>query len=124
MHRYAALQPPVAPTLHDRNGYGVEHLVREQHVVPLPEAIRKMTSLAARQLKIADRGTLKEGNFADVVIFDPNTVADTATYEKPHQYPVGINTVIVNGTVTVRGGQHTGAHAGRALYGPGYRRPS
>ena len=98
--------------------------VRELHVVPLPEAIRKMTSLAARQLKIAERGTLKNGYFADVVVFDPNRVADRATYEKPHQYPVGINTVIVNGTVTVRGGQHTGAHAGRALYGPGYRRPS
>jgi len=91
--------------------------VRELHVVPLPEAIRKMTSLAARQLKIAERGTLKNGYFADVVVFDPNTVADRATYEKPHQYPVGIGTVIVNGVVTVRNGQHTGAHAGRALYG-------
>ena len=91
--------------------------VRELHVVPLPEAIRKMTSLAARQVKIAERGTLKNGYFADVVVFDPNTVADRATYEKPHQYPVGIGTVIVNGVVTVRNGQHTGAQAGRALYG-------
>jgi N-acyl-D-amino-acid deacylase len=98
--------------------------VRDEHVLPLPEAIRKMTSLAAKQLKIAERGTLKDGYFADVVIFDPNTVAETATYEKPHQYPVGINTVIVNGVVTVRNGQHTGAHAGRALYGPGYNKPA
>lgn len=94
--------------------------VRELHVVPLPEAIRKMTSLAARQLKIAERGTLKNGYFADVVVFDQNTVADRATYEKPHQYPVGIGTVIVNGVVTVRNGQHTGARAGRALYGAGH----
>jgi N-acyl-D-amino-acid deacylase len=96
--------------------------VRELHVLPLPEAIRKMTSLAASQLRIANRGTLKEGYFADVVVFDPNAVADTATYEKPHQYPVGIETVIVNGVVTVRQGQHTGRRAGRALYGAGQRR--
>jgi len=98
--------------------------VRDEHVLPLPEAIRKMTSLAASQMKIADRGTIKEGFFADMVIFDPNTVADTATFEKPQQYPVGIETVIVNGTVMVDGGRHTGAHAGRALFGPGYRRSS
>jgi N-acyl-D-amino-acid deacylase len=81
-----------------------------------------MTSLAATQMKIAERGTLKEGYFADVVIFDPETVADTATFEKPHQYPIGIDTVIVNGVVTVRDGKHTSARAGRALFGPGYRR--
>src|SRR5204862_8050630 len=84
-----------------------------------PEAIRKMTSLAASQMKIPDRGRLAEGYFADVVIFDPKTVADTATFEQPHQYPVGIDTVIVNGMVTVSHGTHTGAHAGPALYGPG-----
>jgi len=93
--------------------------VRDQHVLPLPEAIRKMTSLAARQLQIQSRGLIKDGYFADLVIFDPAKVADTATYENPHQYPVGINTVVVNGVVTVRNGQHTGAHAGRALYGRG-----
>jgi N-acyl-D-aspartate/D-glutamate deacylase len=97
--------------------------VRDEKVLSLPEAIRKMTSLAASQMKIADRGTLEEGLRADVVIFDPTTVADTATYEKPHQYPVGIDTVIVNGVVTVRNGLHTGAHAGRALYGAGYKMP-
>ncbi len=96
--------------------------VRDEHVLPLPEAIRKMTSLAASQMKIADRGTLKEGYFADIVIFDPRTVADTATFEQPHQFPVGIDTVIVNGVVTVRNSKHTGAHAGRALFGPGFRK--
>ena len=97
------------------------HYVRDAHVLALPEAIRKMTSLAASQLKIKDRGALEDGYFADLVIFDPATVADTSTYEKPQTYPVGIDTVIVNGIVTVRAGQHTGAHAGRALFGPGYR---
>jgi N-acyl-D-aspartate/D-glutamate deacylase len=94
--------------------------VRDEHILALPEAIRKMTSLAARQLRIADRGTLKEGYFADVVVFDSLTVSDVATFERPHQYPTGISAVIVNGTVTVRDGRHTSSRAGRALYGPGY----
>jgi len=90
-------------------------------VLDLNDAIRKMTSLAASQMKLTDRGTIKEGFFADLVVFDPKTVADTGTFETPQQYPVGIDTVIVNGSVTVDGGRHTGAHAGRALFGPGYR---
>ncbi|HEY7290007.1 MAG TPA: D-aminoacylase [Vicinamibacterales bacterium] len=97
------------------------HYVRDEKVLPLPEAIRKMTSLAASQMKIANRGALKEGFFADVVVFDPATVADKATFEKPHQYSIGTDTVIVNGVVTVRDGKHTGAHAGRGLFGPGYK---
>jgi len=97
------------------------HYVRDEHVLSMQEAVRKMTSLAATQLKIKERGALKEGYFADIVVFDPNTVADKATFEKPHQYSVGINTVVVNGVVTVRNGQHTGAHAGRALFGAGYK---
>ena len=88
-------------------------------MLTLPEAIRKMTSLAASQMKIADRGTLKPGVFADIVVFDPKTIADTATYEKPQQYPVGIDMVIVNGAVTLEAGRHTGVHAGRALYRTG-----
>jgi N-acyl-D-aspartate/D-glutamate deacylase len=95
--------------------------VRDEQVLPLPEAIRKMTSLAASQMKIPDRGTIKQGFFADLVVFDPRSVADTATFDKPQQYPIGIETVIVNGTVTVDAGRHTGAHAGRALFGPGYQ---
>ena len=87
----------------------------------MPEAIRKMTSLAASQMKIADRGTVKPGAFADIVVFDPKTIADTATFEKPQQYPIGIDMVIVNGAVTLEAGRHTSVHAGRALYGPGYR---
>ena len=100
------------------------HYVRDERVLPLSEAIRKMTSLAAGQMKIADRGTIKEGYFADLVVFDPKTVADTATYDRPHQYPIGIDTVMVNGVVTVDRGQHTGAHAGRALFHRGETRAS
>lgn len=92
------------------------HYVRDEHVLALPAAIRKMTSLAASQMKLADRGTIREGYFADLVVFDPKIVADTATYDRPHQYPIGIETVVVNGAVTVEGGAHTGAHAGRALF--------
>ncbi|HJZ87086.1 MAG TPA: D-aminoacylase [Polyangia bacterium] len=96
--------------------------VREEHLLELPEAIRKMTSLAADQLGIRERGRLREGYFADLVVFDPRTVIDTATFERPHQFPKGIPYVIVNGVVTVDDGRHTGARAGRPLYGPGYRR--
>ncbi|MBI2834517.1 MAG: amidohydrolase family protein, partial [Acidobacteria bacterium] len=95
--------------------------VRDEGVLPLPEAIRKMTSLAAEQLRIPERGLVREGFFADLVAFDPKTVIDTATFDKPQQYPAGIEYVIVNGAVTIDRGQHTGAQAGRALRGPGYR---
>jgi N-acyl-D-amino-acid deacylase len=81
-----------------------------------------MTSLAAAQLQIRERGELHPNWFADIVIFDPSSVVDNATFERPHQYPTGIRHVIVNGVVTVENEQHTGARAGRALYGPGYRR--
>jgi N-acyl-D-aspartate/D-glutamate deacylase len=96
--------------------------VRDAKLLPMQEAIRKMTSLAAAQLQIRERGELRPGWFADVVIFDPATVMDHATFERPHQYSTGIRYVLVNGVVTVEAEQHTGARAGRALYGPGYRR--
>jgi N-acyl-D-amino-acid deacylase len=89
--------------------------VRDQKVLELREAIRRMTSLAASQYRIPLRGILRVGYHADVVIFDPGTVIDRATYEKPHQYPVGIDYVIVNGVVTVTPKGHTGARAGRRL---------
>lgn len=89
--------------------------VRDDQVLALPEAIRKMTGLPASQLGIADRGIVREGAFADLVVFDPSRVADTATYEAPHAYPVGIEHVAVNGVVTIDGGEHTGARAGRAI---------
>jgi N-acyl-D-amino-acid deacylase len=93
--------------------------VRELQVLTLPEAVKKMTSMNADKIGLQDRGRIRPGAWADVTIFDPNQVSDRATFENPHQYPVGIRCVIVNGTVTLDGEQHTGALAGRVLYGPG-----
>jgi len=95
--------------------------VRERGVMPLEEAVRKMTSAVANRLSLRDRGLLREGYFADVVLFDPETVSDLATYEQPHQVSVGIPWVIVNGTVVVREGEHTGELPGQLLRGPGYQ---
>jgi N-acyl-D-amino-acid deacylase len=81
-----------------------------------------MTSLAASQMKVANRGSLKEGYFADVVVFDPATIADRATYENPHQYAIGVRHVFVNGVQVLKDGEHTGATPGRALWGPGKAR--
>ena len=92
---------------------------RDEHVVPLEEAVRKLTSLPADTLKIKDRGRLAVGQFADVVVFDPQTIADRATYEQPHQYAVGMRQVWVNGTQVLKDGEHTGARPGRVVKGPG-----
>src|ERR1051326_500499 len=93
--------------------------VREEQVISLTEAIRRLTSLPATNLGLDHRGLLKEGMFADVVVFDPATIADRATFEKPHQYSVGMKNVFVNGTQVIKDGEHTGAKPGKALYGPG-----
>ena len=100
--------------------------VREEGVLTLPEAIRKMTSLNAQKVGIADRGLLRKGWKADITLFDPQTVRDEATFETPHQYAKGIPYVIVNGRVVLDQGEHTGAKPGRVLLGPGAerRRPS
>ena len=89
--------------------------VREEKLISLEEAIRKMTSLPARKLGFKDRGVIKEGMAADIVIFDPKTVIDRATYMKPHQYPEGIEYVIVNGEIVVEKGKHTGRLPGKVL---------
>ena len=89
--------------------------VREEKLLSLAEAVRKCTSLPASRLALTDRGLLKEGYWADVVVFDPQTIADMADYANPHQYPVGISCVIVNGEITVQDGEHTGAGAGTIL---------
>jgi N-acyl-D-amino-acid deacylase len=93
--------------------------VRELKALTLPEAVQKMTSMNADKIGIADRGRLREGAWADLTLFDANRVIDRATFEKPHQYPVGIQYVIVNGVVTIENDRHTGALAGRVIYGPG-----
>lgn len=93
--------------------------VREEKVITLQDAIRRLTGLPATNLGLDHRGFLKQGYFADVVVFDPNTIADKATYDKPHQYAVGMRHVFVNGIQVIKDGEHTGAKAGRALWGPG-----
>ena len=89
--------------------------VREQRLSSLEEAVRKMTSAPAARLGLRDRGVLADGLAADLVLFDPATVATPATYDEPRQFPIGIPYVIVNGTVVVDDGEHTGATPGRAL---------
>jgi N-acyl-D-amino-acid deacylase len=93
--------------------------VREEHVLTLEDAIRKFSSGVAERLSLPDRGLLRAGMYADVVVFDPNTIIDKATYEKPHQLSVGVKEVFVNGVEVLRDGVHTGAKPGRALRGVG-----
>jgi N-acyl-D-amino-acid deacylase len=106
-------------TPHPR-GYGnavrvLGEYVRQRRVIGLAEAIRKMTSLPAEHFRFAQRGTVATGNFADLVLFDPATVQDTATFDRPHGLPRGIPYVLVNGVVVVRKGEHTGAKPGKVL---------
>jgi N-acyl-D-amino-acid deacylase len=93
--------------------------VRDEKVIPMNEAIRRLSGLPATNLGLDHRGFLKEGMFADVVVFDPATISDRATFEKPHQYAVGMKHVFVNGGQVIKDGDHTGAKPGRALWGPG-----
>ena len=95
--------------------------VREEKVIPLEEAIYKLTSLTADKLKIKKRGLLKEGYYADVVLFDPNTISDHATFDDPHQLATGMHHVFVNGVQVLNEGEHTGATPGRVVRGPGYK---
>jgi N-acyl-D-amino-acid deacylase len=92
---------------------------RDEKVITLPEAVRRLSAQPASNLGLDHRGILKEGMFADVVVFDPATIADRATFEKPHQYAVGMKHVFVNGVQVLKDGEHTGAKPGRALWGPG-----
>ena len=93
---------------------------RDEKLFPLEEAIDKMTSLPAKNLKIARRGALKTGHYADIVVFDPAAIRDKATYEEPHQYAEGVRHVFVNGIQVIRDGEHTGAKPGRCVRGPGW----
>jgi N-acyl-D-amino-acid deacylase len=93
--------------------------VREEKVITLAEAVRRLSGLPAANLGLDHRGLLKEGYFADVVVFDPKTIADKATYDNPHQYAVGMKQVFVNGVQVLKDGEPTGSKSGRALWGPG-----
>jgi N-acyl-D-amino-acid deacylase len=97
------------------------HYVREENFVSLTEAIRRLTRLPADNLELKDRGRLEEGYFADIVVFDPETIIDHATFTEPHQYATGVRDVIVNGRPALRDGEFTGELPGRAVYGRGRR---
>ena len=97
----------------------IARYVKERHVLTLPEAIRKMTGWPATRMRLANRGTIAVGNWADVTIFDYDKLEDRATYEHPMEFPTGIEWVLVNGVVTIDHGKHTGAKAGHVLWGPG-----
>ncbi|HEU4878028.1 MAG TPA: D-aminoacylase [Gemmatimonadaceae bacterium] len=95
--------------------------VRDEKIIPMEEAIRRLSALPAHNLKIKDRGQLKPGYFADIAVFDPRTVADSATFEKPHQYSTGMVHVFVNGKQVLKNGEHTGAKPGQVVRGPGWK---
>tara|TARA_B110001454_G_scaffold63083_1_gene61333 strand:+ start:2998 stop:4653 length:1656 start_codon:yes stop_codon:yes gene_type:complete len=96
--------------------------VREEKVISLENAIYKLSGLSATKLKLKERGFLKESYFADIVIFDPNTISDHATFEKPHQLATGMHHVFVNGVQVLKSGEHTGMTPGRVVRGPGYKK--
>jgi N-acyl-D-amino-acid deacylase len=96
--------------------------VRDERIIPLQEAVRRLTSLPAANLGLRDRGTLRAGHYADVVLFDPAAIADRATFAEPHQYAVGMRHVLVNGVPVLADGEPTGATPGRVVRGPGWRR--
>ncbi len=93
--------------------------VRENQVLSLEEAVRKMTSANAAKIRVFDRGLIRPGLWADVTVFDAGRIVDRATFEQPHQYATGVEYVIVNGAVVLEGDRHTHARPGRILYGPG-----
>ncbi|CAA9538617.1 MAG: N-acyl-D-amino-acid deacylase [uncultured Sphingosinicella sp.] len=120
-------EPPYTDSPTHPRAYGnfarlLGRYVREEKLLSLAEAVRKLTSLPAANLRIADRGQLKSGFFADIAIFDPKTIADRATFEDSHQYAVGMRHVLVNGVPVLRNGEHTGDKPGRVVRGPGWQR--
>jgi N-acyl-D-amino-acid deacylase len=122
-----APEPPFTKSNPHPRAYGnfarlLGKYVRDEKVLPMTEAIRRLSGLPASNLGLDHRGFLKEGMFADVVVFDPATIADRATFDKPHQYAVGMKYVFVNGVQVIKDGEHTGAKPGRALWGPGKRK--
>jgi N-acyl-D-amino-acid deacylase len=94
--------------------------VRDEQVITLEEAVRRLTSLPAENLQLRRRGALKPGQYADIVVFDPATISDHATFDQPHQYSTGVEHVFVNGVQVLKDGQHTGALPGRVVRGPGW----
>jgi len=118
----AFLRAPTHPRAYGSFARVLGHYARDEKVLPLADAIHRMSGLPAATLGLSGRGVLREGAYADIVVFDPATVADRATFSDPHQLSAGVSEVLVNGKVTVSGGAFTGELAGRALAGPGARR--
>lgn len=119
-----APEPPFTKSSAHPRAYGnfarvLGKYARDEKIIPLEEAVRKLSGLPATNLELDRRGFVKEGLFADVVVFDPAAVADRATFENPHQYSVGMRHVFVNGAQVLKDGEHTGAKPGRALWGTG-----
>jgi N-acyl-D-aspartate/D-glutamate deacylase len=119
-----APEPPFTKSSAHPRAYGnfarlLGRYVRDEKIIPLAEAVRRLTGLPATNLQLDRRGFLRDGMFADVVVFDPARVEDRATFEKPHQYAVGMRHVFVNGAQVLKDGEHTGAKPGRAVWGPG-----
>jgi len=119
-----APEPPFTKSSTHPRAYGnfarvLGKYVRDDQVLTLPDAIRKLSALPAANLELDHRGFLRAGMYADVVVFDPAAIRDRATFENPHQYAVGVRDVFVNGRQVIKDGEHTGAKPGRALWGPG-----
>ena len=122
-----APEPPFTRSSAHPRAYGnfarlLGRYTRDERIIPLHEAVRRLSGLPATNLELDRRGFLKDGMFADVVVFDPAAIGDRATFDKPHQYAVGMRHVFVNGTQVLKDGEHTGATPGRALRGPGRAR--
>ena len=111
------------PRSYSTNVRVLGHYVRDEHVLTLEDAIRKMTSLPAQVLGLRDRGQIREGFAAALVAFDPATVGETNSFEKPKSYAKGVPYTIVNGVIVIDGGQHTGARPGKPLMGRGFEQP-
>jgi N-acyl-D-amino-acid deacylase len=121
-----APEPPFTRSSAHPRAYGnfarlLGRYVRDEKIIPLEEAIRRLSGLPATNLELDRRGFIREGMFADVIVFDPAQIADLATFDKPHQYAVGMKHVFVNGAQVLKDGEHTGAKPGRALWGAGKR---
>lgn len=122
-----APEPPFTKSSAHPRAYGnfarvLAKYVRDDKILTMPDAIRKLSGLPATNLELDRRGFIKEGMFADVVVFDPAMIADRATFENPHQYAIGVRHVLVNGSQVIKDGEHTGRKPGRALWGPGKAR--
>ena len=114
------LNSPAHPRAYGSFSRFLGKFIREDKKISLEEGIRRLTSLPAQNLKLFNRGMLKKGYFADIVVFNPHTIIDNATYQHPHQFATGIEHVLVNGELVLKNGAYTGAMPGRFIQGPGF----